>query len=241
MSKVPWFKFFPADHLTDPDVDKLSLEAQAILIRMWSVVWLEGSIPGDVEELARKCKVRSAVMQMHFLALMPFFVPQADGTYGSERVEKERQRSSLASKHRSEAANCRWHKGPNAIASAKVAAKSGAKSVAKPRPVRSQNVDSNLLPPTPLQEGDNVWQRVKGELKDDLSTAYVRNAHFQEPAYDKYFRDAHAQIIGRRILFSHPEPHLLDEGIEKFHKRLQDAFSRAGFEDVQFEVSDGIR
>ena len=50
----PWFKFYGADFLLDPDVDAMPREAEALLIRMWCVCHREGSCPGDVETLARK-------------------------------------------------------------------------------------------------------------------------------------------------------------------------------------------
>jgi hypothetical protein len=52
--KHPWFKFWSADYLCDPDVDDLTLEAQALLARMWCVGSQSGSIPADIEEVARR-------------------------------------------------------------------------------------------------------------------------------------------------------------------------------------------
>jgi hypothetical protein len=45
MAKSPWFKFYASDFLLDSKVDSLPLEAQAILVRMWSVIWIDGKIP----------------------------------------------------------------------------------------------------------------------------------------------------------------------------------------------------
>lgn len=126
-----WFKFFASDFLNDPDVDNLPLEAQAILVRMWCALWIHGSLPGDVEELARKCLVRLGPMQMHLQSLMQFFVKQRDGTYISERQERERQRSGIVSKARHNAANRRWNKGVDAIGSAKPHANDDANDDAK--------------------------------------------------------------------------------------------------------------
>jgi uncharacterized protein YdaU (DUF1376 family) len=123
---APWFKFFAGDYLNDPDVDDLSLEAQGILVRMWSALWMYGSLPSDVEEMARKCKVRVAPMHMHLHNLLQFFVQQADGTYISERQERERQRSGIVSKARQKAANAKWSKRVSAHASAHRDAKADA-------------------------------------------------------------------------------------------------------------------
>jgi DnaA N-terminal domain len=116
---APWFKFFAADFLNDPDVDDLPEAAQGILVRMWCASWTYGSLPDDVEEIARKSKVRLGPMQLHVQSLLPFFVKQPDGTYISERQERERQRSGIVSKARHHAAKRRWNKGVDAIASAK--------------------------------------------------------------------------------------------------------------------------
>ncbi|MGC9225435.1 MAG: hypothetical protein ACP5E2_16105, partial [Terracidiphilus sp.] len=49
----PWFKFWSADYLTDAAVDKLPLEVQALLVRMWCALNLHGSLPDDPVEVAR--------------------------------------------------------------------------------------------------------------------------------------------------------------------------------------------
>src|ERR1700687_3173582 len=125
---APYFKFFAGDYLNDRDVDDLPLEPQGILIRMWCLLWLDGSLPGDVEELARRCKIRLPAMQLHMQSLLQFFVQQRDGSLVSQRMESERERSGIVSKARHNAAKKRWNKGPDAIASANPAANGHAKA-----------------------------------------------------------------------------------------------------------------
>src|ERR1700730_3957947 len=115
---VPWFKFFAGDYLNDPDVADLSEEAQGVLVKMWCGVVVHGSLPSDVTEMARKCTVRLAPMQLHLQSLLQFFVQQPDGTYISERLEREQQRSGIISKVRKKAANAKWSKRVSAHASA---------------------------------------------------------------------------------------------------------------------------
>ena len=247
MTAIPWFKFYAADYLTDRDVDNLPLEAQGILVRMWSVLCLEGSLPGDVEEIARKCKVRSKTMHMHADKLMQFFVRQQDGTYNSDRMETERQRSGIISKKRSDAANTRWDKERNAIASANGNPKGHSKNLASRDAVRSQSqsqsqnqsqkTESKPLPPTPLDGGNSILQKVKQKLKDDLSTAFVNIKPFEDDAYDKYFRDAVlVKIVDRTVFLHHPLPEILREGVQKFRKRLVEAFRASGFCEAEFEI-----
>lgn len=48
VSDQPWFKFWSTDYLCDPDVDKLPLDAQGLLVRMWCVCNLQGFVPDDL-------------------------------------------------------------------------------------------------------------------------------------------------------------------------------------------------
>jgi hypothetical protein len=114
---APWLKLHIA-WMDDPDFDALPLEAQAIFFKMLGVQWRDGSLPGDPEELARKCKVRVSAMQMHVQKLLQLLVQRRDGTYIFEPLERDRQRSGLVSQARSEAAKRRWNKDVDAIASA---------------------------------------------------------------------------------------------------------------------------
>jgi hypothetical protein len=101
--------------------------------------------------------------------------------------------------------------------------------------VKTKTETETQLPPTPLREGgvSSVWQEVCEYLKDDLSTAYVNNPHFQESAYDKYFRGAWlVEIRGGVAVLDSPQPEILQEGIEKFQSRLRETF-RAVVYDVR--------
>ncbi len=235
MSATPWFKFYAGDFLNDPDVDALPLEAQGILIRMWSVTWIEGSIPGDVKELARKCKVRSATMQKYIQPLMQFFLETENGRYISSRMELERRRCGIVSKARRSAANTRWNKERRAIASAKHTANAGANDSG----VRSQNADCKTLPPTPLPEGGDVlWRDIERILKDELSTCYVLSHNFSECDYDKCFREAYVvKSLGRTIYLGHPNPTVLREGLSRYRRRINAIAAGLGYSDLRVEVS----
>jgi hypothetical protein len=83
----------------------------------------------------------------------------------------------------------------------------------------------NLFPPTPQRGVSDIWQQVSAFLKDDLSTAYVNSGHFQENAYEKYFRDAWLVEIEKSVAFlDSPDPAVLREGIEKHQRRLRETF-----------------
>jgi uncharacterized protein YdaU (DUF1376 family) len=159
---APWFKFFAGDYLNDPDVDKLSLEAQGILVRMWAALWMDGSLPGDVEEMARKCKVRLAPMQMHMQSLMHLFVQQRDGTWISERMERERQRSGIVSKVRHNAAKKRWNKGVAANASAQPDANAPAKGDPNGDAKRMQSEVRGQMPDAGSEKKEHISSKPDG-------------------------------------------------------------------------------
>jgi len=181
---APWFKFFPADFLNDSKVDALPLEAQAILVRMWCVLWAEESLPSDVEEIARKCKVRLAIMQLHMHKLMQFFVHKPDQTYVSVRMEKEKQRSRLVSKARSKAAHAKHKKevAAHAPADAQTDAHADAHADAHQR-FRGSEEDLNPYPQTAFADD----RAGIAETKTSTPTAYV-NVDQVQKLYDLYPR-----------------------------------------------------
>jgi uncharacterized protein YdaU (DUF1376 family) len=97
MASEPWFKFYAADYLTDPDVDDLSLEAQAILLRIWCVCNLEGSAPANPKELARKTRLDADTVAKYESELALFF-DSRDGRLHSPRMEEEKRKSEGARK-----------------------------------------------------------------------------------------------------------------------------------------------
>lgn len=123
MAKDFWFSFIATDYLNDPDVDRLPLDAQAILTRMWCVCCIEGSIPNDTEEIARKCKVRAEMVRTHMPALVRFFYESSCGILKSHRLDREMKRQGDRSRAGAVAAQARWKKARNANASAKRHAK----------------------------------------------------------------------------------------------------------------------
>jgi uncharacterized protein YdaU (DUF1376 family) len=96
MADQPWFKFFAADYLLDPDVDNLPREAEGLLIRMWCICHREGSCPADVETLARKTLCSQEYVSQFRPQCEPFFELR-DGKLYSRRMEEEKHRSQQAS------------------------------------------------------------------------------------------------------------------------------------------------
>jgi uncharacterized protein YdaU (DUF1376 family) len=105
MSEQPWFKFYAADYLLDPDVDSIPREAESLLVRMWCICHREGSCPVDVETLARKTQCSQQYVSQFKPQCEPFFELR-DGKLYSRRMEDEKQRSEQARKN----ANSRYAK-----------------------------------------------------------------------------------------------------------------------------------
>jgi uncharacterized protein YdaU (DUF1376 family) len=95
MSDQPWFKFYAADYLLDPDVDAMPREAEALLLRMWCICAREGSCPVDVETLARKTQCGQEYVSQVLPSCQPFFELRQGKLY-SRRMEDEKRRSEQA-------------------------------------------------------------------------------------------------------------------------------------------------
>jgi hypothetical protein len=105
MADQPWFKFYAADYLLDPDVDAIPREAEALLVRMWCICHREGSCPVDVETLARKTQCSHQYVAQFKPQCEPFFELR-DGKLYSRRMEDEKRRSEQAKEN----ANKRYSK-----------------------------------------------------------------------------------------------------------------------------------
>jgi uncharacterized protein YdaU (DUF1376 family) len=105
MADQPWFKFYAADYLLDPDVDAIPREAEALLVRMWCICHREGSCPVDVETLARKTQCSQQYVSQFKQQCEPFFELR-DGKLYSQRMEEEKRRSEQAREN----ANTRYRK-----------------------------------------------------------------------------------------------------------------------------------
>jgi len=131
MPRAPWFKFYASDYFMDAEVDDLPLEAQAILVRMWCICWIEGELPSDLAKLARKLRIEHLHMQNHMQTLHKFFTKTEHGMLISPRMEHERKRSELLSTVRSHAAKMRTNNIVPAIAVANDVAKHNTNDITK--------------------------------------------------------------------------------------------------------------
>ena len=126
MAKEPWFKLWASDYLCDSDVQKLPLEAQGLLLRMWCACHIDGCIPSDPEELAVliRCKLQSVLLSY---PLCKQFFELRGGMLYSPRMEREKEKSAIARAN----AQSKHNKGGSAIGSANSSADGKANSPAQ--------------------------------------------------------------------------------------------------------------
>jgi uncharacterized protein YdaU (DUF1376 family) len=110
MAKSPWFKFYASDFLLDSKVDSLPLEAQAILVRMWAVISIDGKIPDDPKIISRLCRIDQMIYQKHHQNLHQMFYKDDDNFLHSERMERERGSYQRVVDARKFAVECRENK-----------------------------------------------------------------------------------------------------------------------------------
>lgn len=73
MHKSPAFQFYPADFLSDENVALMSLAGRGAYITLLCYCWREGSIPSDIDRLARLCGTDSSAMAQLWGELSPCF------------------------------------------------------------------------------------------------------------------------------------------------------------------------
>jgi uncharacterized protein YdaU (DUF1376 family) len=172
MAKSPWFKFYASDFLLDSKVDSLPLEAQAILIRMWSVIWIDGSIPCDPKIISRLCRVDVLQVQKNMQTLMQMFHKDVNGFLFSLRMDEEREKSSKISNVRRLAAESKHSKRHTELAHANDDAKVPANGHAKEMQSESE---SDITTPLTPQGGNTVGLTVtkkKRRSREEIFSPY---------------------------------------------------------------------
>jgi hypothetical protein len=103
----PWFKFYSTEFLLDARVNALTLQEQAIVVRMWCVCHQTGAIPDDPVALARLIGVSPKTLRSCWDHVRMMFTSSPDhaGMIRSSRLDDERMRSEVKRKRQSEGAN----------------------------------------------------------------------------------------------------------------------------------------
>lgn len=74
----PWFKFYSTEFLLDARVNLLTLQEQAIVVRMWCIIHQNGSIPNDPKQVSRLIAVNLKTLRSCWDHARMMFISCAD-------------------------------------------------------------------------------------------------------------------------------------------------------------------
>jgi uncharacterized protein YdaU (DUF1376 family) len=177
--KSPAFQFYPKDFLTDEHVALMSLHERGAYITLLAKCWIEGSLPSNVELLARLCGTPTPAFRKLWPAIAPCFRVARRGSdrLVNPRLEKERVKQSSFHDGQSErgkrGAAKRWGKHGAAIPT----------PIAPPSPSNSQpplakHASSVFCLQTPVKRGagvgpDATIQALASELQEIYPEVYA--------------------------------------------------------------------
>ena len=123
MAKAPAFQFYAQDFISDENVVLMSNQEVGCYIKLLCFQWKQGSIPSDINKIAKLCGENSEVMAELWPSIEPCFKQNGRrDRMANPRMEAERKKMNAYRKERSEAgkrgAKKRWknkHKNGSAI------------------------------------------------------------------------------------------------------------------------------
>jgi uncharacterized protein YdaU (DUF1376 family) len=116
MKQPPAFQFYPADFLADENVMLMNNRELGCYMRLMCYTWREGSIPNDIEKIAKLCVEDGSAMAQLWLAISSCFerAPDRDDRLVHPRLDLERLKQQEHRKERAESgkkgAKSRWNK-----------------------------------------------------------------------------------------------------------------------------------
>ncbi|ABO59663.1 YdaU family protein (plasmid) [Burkholderia vietnamiensis] len=115
VDKSPAFQFYARDFLSDENVAVMSNQALGAYVRLMCYAWLEGSIPGEFQKLARLAGESVADMEQIWGEIASCFDPHPElpNRFVQARLEREREKQATNREVRSAAgkigADRRWN------------------------------------------------------------------------------------------------------------------------------------
>jgi len=133
MVKPPAFQFYPADFLSDENVVLMNNTEVGCYIKLLCYCWKQGSIPDDINKIAKLCGETEESMAQLWIAIRCCFKnSEVGGRLMHQRLEKERKKQIEFREERAESgrkgAEIRWKNKKNGSAIAKPIAKPIAKN-----------------------------------------------------------------------------------------------------------------
>jgi uncharacterized protein YdaU (DUF1376 family) len=165
--KSPSFQFYPADFLSDENVVMMSNRELGCYMKLMCYCWREGSIPADMNKIARLCGEDGSAMADLWTAISGCFdTAENDASRLVHfRLEKERNKQTEYKKERSDSgrkgAESRWGK----------ASKANGSAIAQPlaEPMANDGLSSSSSSST-SENIDKPKPKKKTALIDDLIT-----------------------------------------------------------------------
>ena len=180
--KDPAMPWYGKDFYDDEHVKLMSLEQEGAYSRLLWHAWSHGSIPADLESIAKLFGVPKARAAKIWPAIAPCWTPGADGRLVQKRLEREREDRRVHAEEMRRLANLRWGNGaaPDAGSHAQSHSGNGAKPSARRHPSAQSSASPSASPiakegskegPLPvLTEGRTVLQ-----IAEDLARAEAGN------------------------------------------------------------------
>lgn len=88
----PWFKFYSAEYLLDAKVAALSLEAQGLLVRVWSLCHTQGKLPDNLKVISKLVGTSPQTISKLWNNIVPFLSQDENGFWYSKRLLSEQQK-----------------------------------------------------------------------------------------------------------------------------------------------------
>lgn len=113
--KSPAFQWYPKDYLSDIRVMALSWQQRGVYTHLFSMCWLEGSLPNDAAKIAKAIGAELDDVK----AVLELFIPSRGNKLKHKRLETERRGQNKRRKDKSRAgklgAKARWQRHRTAI------------------------------------------------------------------------------------------------------------------------------
>ena len=147
--KLPWFPFFVDDWIAD--CADLTAEQEGCFIRLLTYQWRDGSIPFDLEILARRCRVpQKGFEKRAWPKLEPLFPPVDRGQLANPRLEALRtvrdRRNRKRRRDAKRAAQMRWAREKLLKELDASRMPDAYDSHAEPEPEKNKDLDLNTVP-----------------------------------------------------------------------------------------------
>ena len=195
MGKPPAFQFYASDFLSDENVMLMNNQAVGCYIKLLCFNWKQGSIPDDIEKIARLCNEDGSAMAQLWPSLEPCFVPGENGRLINPRIEKERLKQQRFREERSasgkKGAHNRWKdKDKNGSAIDLPMAKNGSSSSS------SSSLDSKESEGYTLPSQEEISESSIPKLKTDIGK--ICEELYQQKIFPKVHAFANGMLKQKR-------------------------------------------